>query len=421
MTDPAHYIWRRYLWPMISMHKRNNKVPKITENYVAVLNRIRLHNQNRLKVVFLVNELAKWKYQSVYDVLKADPCFEVIIALTCADIDWELSIGDRYAKFLENKRYFERNKMRVVSVYDYDNDCAKGLDPLEPDIVFYQQPWLLAQEQTPMAVSKYALTLYAPYFVPTELNIEVEFQEFFHQALYLYFVLNKEWERGFYGSCKKLKYAGNVMAVGHPMLDTIFDATNKTSHGDYVIYAPHWSIPQLKNRFNIGTFMETGFAMLEYAKSHKDVKWVFKPHPTLRSCLYQVMSHNDVDNYYSEWESLGQSCYTNDYPNLFANSRAMITDCASFLVEYACTRKPIIHLVGVGCDRQMRSPFKGLYSTYYAVHGPADLYETLNTIVLAGEDPLKDSRISELRKSGLLDCCAAEKISTYMKSLLKND
>ena len=124
----------------------------------------------------------------------------------------------------------------------------------------------------------------------------------------------------------------NLKAVGSPSLDVIKDIK---SDKNYVIYAPHWTINH-ENTIAYSTFKETGKFILEYAQKHPEFNWIFKPHPLLKKALLDnvFMSEEEINSYYSAWESLGQACYNGDYFELFNNSQLMITDCCTFLMEY---------------------------------------------------------------------------------------
>ena len=61
-------------------------------NYARIVKRIRRRGEGvRCKVLFLVNEIAKWKAQSLYDLLESSGRYEPVIGITIADIDVELS------------------------------------------------------------------------------------------------------------------------------------------------------------------------------------------------------------------------------------------------------------------------------------------------------------------------------------------
>ena len=102
-------------------------------------------------------------------------------------------------------------------------------------------------------------------------------------------------------------------------------------------------------------------------------------------------------------------------------SRAMITDCGSFLTEYACTGKPIIHLVSSTAKLKPLKPSADLYATYYQVHNVKELDEALDSVVVKALDPNRERRLTKVREAGLLDNYAAQNIMDELENLLGNN
>ena len=77
---------------------------------------------------------------------------------------------------------------------------------------------------------------------------------------------------------------------------------NNDTKGEYVIYAPHWAIKDIG--FKYGTFEWSGQYMLNYAKSHPEIKWLFKPHPILFKTLVDtgLYTTQEAEQYYEDWE-----------------------------------------------------------------------------------------------------------------------
>lgn len=143
----------------------------------------------------------------------------------------------------------------------------------------------------------------------------------------------------------------------------------------------------------MGTFLENGKFILELAKSHPEVDWIFRPHPGLRTKLLSTgaMSEPEVDAYYSEWARIGEASYGGEYFPLFEKSSAMITDCVTFLTEYLLTGNPLIRLVAPTCPTPI-PPVRRLFDAFYDVHSCAELESAFNKVVLKGEDPMRDVR-----------------------------
>ena len=362
--------------------------------YSFNLARIRKERAGRkIRVAFLVNEIAKWKAQSLYDLMSASERYEPFVVLTFADRDWRLSDDKMREKYSSTRCFFERRRMKVVDGYDFAAKKVVPVPALECDIVWYQQPWSYAEEQRPDIASIWALTCYIPYFVVNYGDFGMDFGQQFHRDLWRHFILNRKWARAYGKKGHWWAYSGKLLGLGHTALDYIVNRREELRNSNYVIYAPHWSIDCTgnENAENYSTFLWTGRPMLEYAKAHRQLKWIFKPHPTLKKVLHEtgVWTDEEIESYYKEWEAVGAVGLTGEYQDFFLDSKAMVTDCASFLTEYFATGKPLIHLPVV-----------------------------LDQIVWAGKDPKRSEREKVLREMDLGKESAAENILDHLDSML---
>ena len=213
------------------------------------------------------------------------------------------------------------------------------------------------------------------------------------------------------------------MGLGHTILDQLQPDSNVVNKG-YVIYAPHFSFPTgaIKRPLTIGTFLWSGIPMLEYAQAHPEIKWVFKPHPKLKSELHEPYSgwtHEAVEKYYQDWERIAITCYNADYPTLFKQSAAMITDCASFLLEYAVTGKPIIRLYPNELDYYPRESIKPLFEIYYSAHNRDEMFSIFASVLEKHEDATRELRLNMLDKMQLIGINASLNIVAYITQLIK--
>lgn len=81
----------------------------------------------------------------------------------------------------------------------------------------------------------------------------------------------------------------------------------------------------------------------------------------------------------------------------------MITDCSTFLAEYAVTKKPLIRLVSKDMP-EFNTTTENIVKTYYNAENLEELEKYLNMILKEQQDPMKNIR------SGLNQENAAEKI-----------
>ena len=390
---------------------------KIDENYENVLNRLKnKYGKEKIKVGFLVSEQAKWKYQSLYEKLLEDDCFEPVVLVT------ELSARHKnkksfYKTIEECYEFFKNKKMNVVYAYDVKKRKYISLDEFGIDILFYQQPWMLGKEQKPDMVSRYALTCYSCY----GLNIvedSIDYMEDFHFLLWKMFVENECLVSCFSNLIKKEIY--NCVTVGCPMLDeykkvTDFEDKNKP----IIIYAPHHSLDEKGLR--CATFNHNGKKILELAKNTKDMfDWVFKPHPRLKHAVIcnNIMKEEEIDEYFEEWRRVGRIVDGGDYINLFYNSDAMITDCVSFLGEYLPSKKPLIHLVS---DFNPFNDFgKSFIDSFYKAHDFEEFSQIFNEVVVLKNDYKRDERLDKIKILYDEKTTVTDKIYNFLNDNIRN-
>ena len=376
--------------------------------YRQTLQRLRAKAQagQTIRVAFLVHVSSKWKCQSLYDWLEGQTQFEPFVVL-------DRMIGEALEVDFEKERAFFTSKgMRVEGPDGPDFDA---------DIVFYQEPWGIPASHLPAQLAARMLTFYIPYYVPThDTGMLACTEPDFHGMLYRQIVPSESWARYYRGFVNWTNYGGEMLGLGHTMLD-VFRADGDVPNG-YTIYAPHFAFPAegMKVDVPISTFPETGRAMLAYAEAHPEMNWVFKPHPRLRDYLLRsgFMTADEVEAYFATWERIGTACYTGDYPRYFNAARAMITDCSSFLGEFAATGKPIIHLVTKTEAYPPAPVAERLFASFYRVSSKEELLETLAAVLERGQDPKREERVSAAKELGFFGHDAATRIGEMLKELV---
>ncbi|WP_096027937.1 glycosyltransferase family 2 protein [Campylobacter lanienae] len=417
-----NYQWIKKLWWVFPTKSSRTDFKKICDQITSAqkldkdmgeLPRIqakiikRLRGKNQLKVLFLVSENSKWKAQSLYDEMEKSDKFEPMITINIADYQLKLDVEEQKEIVLQNYQLF-KNTHKTVLAYDLDNGKNLDLAIFKADIIFYQQPWGISKIQSYIKTSKESLLCYIPYHAPNYGNKWLDTAQPLFKYLFRYYIAN-EFYKNIFSAWSGLS---NIKATGHTMLDYFLNnqERNEVSKGRYIIYAPHHSISG--GRQQIGTFLQNGELILEYAKNHPEITWAFKPHPTLK---FKLIQETDWDNqkiewYYNEWEKIAKCCYDSSYIDLFFDSKALITDCGSFLTEYFCTKKPIIHLISNNCQMHPVPPFKKIIDTFYKVYDNDELISTLDRVILQNDDYKKEERLKALEESKLLESNAAKNI-----------
>lgn len=390
------------------------------ENYKYVLQRItkKISAGQPVRVLFLISECSKWKCQALYDQFAQSPNFEPIIAFTQTDLEEGTPKEYLEGRFEQLRAFFGKRGSSFVEVYSVNEDNAVELSAFSPDVVFYSTYWLIPECQQPQVVSRYALTCFVPYFLACHDAAQLDAQRLVHLLVFRYFALDKTWVHYFKRKSWGCPYAGEFVGLGHPMLDMFAEAKREFSRDDLVIYAPHFSILDYGEQYS--TFMETGRFMLDYAKSHPEISWCFKPHPHLRRILVKVArwTKEEVDAYYGEWEKIGIACYDADYPSLFMRSRALITDCSSFLMEYSAVNRPLIHLVRSDTKYKVAKPCRQLFESFYAVRDKKELETALKLVVEDFNDTKVRERDSVVNTLNLWHVKCSERIVSYLEEIL---
>ena len=248
---------------------------------------------------------------------------------------------------LKGIKFFEEKGINYKVVYDIKQQVHIKLKKFKPDIVFYQQPWLIPDNQNPFNTSKNALICYVPYCYYS-LNSYMNYLLGFHGKLWKYFVesdLHKEeYQQKFnaknctaIGSCKLDSYK----TLDKSKIDTIWKTNKKR-----IIYSPHNCFEQENIDYATATFDKNGEFILQLAKSHPEYEWIFRPHPVFKDRVlrHKIKTLSEIENYFEEWKKIGTIYTGGDYYEMFAGSDYLITDCISFLSEYLPTAKPVIHL-----------------------------------------------------------------------------
>ena len=354
----------------------------------------KLKGKTHLNVAFYVYDSAKWKCQSVYDLMTKDERFTPCVFVTKCNAPKNNFNNQTIDDIKKTYEFFKSKDMNVKYAYDLENDKFIPFEKMspKPDIIIYQHPWYVETTQGPVVCSKFALTYYVPYYI-SDIDNPIEYDLRFHRYIYRYYVpdeiIRKNYAPNMYDKGEKL------IVAGHPQLDFYLDDKTENER-KYVIYAPHWTVCGDNLRYS--TFDWNGYKILEFAEKHPELNWVFKPHPCLYNFLFMsgYMTKDDADEYYKRWHDVGIVCEDGDYMQLFQNSIAMITDCGSFLTEYFFTKQPCIHLVS--------QYFKGnenvkrICETYYNVHNADEMNKFFEGVLIYKNDPKKQERLALLKK-----------------------
>ena len=378
----------------------------------------------RIRILFHVTDVSKWKCQTVYERLGDSGRFEPFVLIDLAKPEYGLEVDARNAIYLERRNWFSNRGIACKDGYDVLYGKENDISAYAPDIVFYQQPWGIRDSMSIGNVSRYALTCYIPYYVPNYSEQSLEYGSVFHRSLAYYMVMSNSLAESYRSGMNGIPHVCEFIVTGHPAIDTVLQRSDRGGRPDgTVIYAPHWTFHSRSRSTACcyGTFEWSGEVVLDFAERHPEIHWCFKPHPLLKESLVAsgLYDRDWVEAYYRRWEQVGQVCTDADYYSVFQRSAAMITDCGSFLTEYSVTGKPIVHLLS---SYNSLSPVEGLgelYGTFYGVRDGRGLLNVLDGLILRGSDPKAGVRTAALDRSGIVDGqSSSERVLDFLERVL---
>ena len=124
----------------------------------------KLRNE-KIRVLFIVSEIAKWKEQSLYEAMEQSGEFYPVVGISAWNKQSGLSVEELDAVHKRAEAFFDKLGDRHVRTVTSENGqhVYHDLSEFNPDIVFYTEQWSPCPRQHPFDVSKYALTLFLPW------------------------------------------------------------------------------------------------------------------------------------------------------------------------------------------------------------------------------------------------------------------
>lgn len=385
--------WHEWAHPTLAYPWFLLQVLIVRRRYGHVLKRIqkRLSAGKRIRVLFHAEIPSKWKCQSIVDSMKKSTIFDPVVQVS--------------------------------------EEGGKD-SPQDVDIVFFQEPW--DGKESVWKTSRSALCCYMPYSIETiakagrSEHFDYHHLANFHQLMFAQFQWCQAYADHSAAVMKPWERAGHMLGFGHSTLDVYTEVMGEDTHRQKgaVIFAPHFSFEYrgITPISNVGTFQWSGERVLEYAKSHPEMDWVFKPHPKLRDRLIEIgyWTQSQVDAYYAEWSKVARCCYDGDYAKLFVDSRAMITDCNSFLIEYMAVCHPLIRLIPEKCNVETCEQAKPLFDTFYTAHSQDEMLSWFEKVLERDEDPHRLARETESRKLGIFGNHAGRRIVEWLEGVCRS-
>ncbi len=387
-------------------------------DYRLELKKIR---NEKVNVVFVCHRPAVWEsLHSVYDAIKKDDLFNVyIVAIPNKKELPKLNLSHEIYES-EGAEDFWKD-YGCINGYDYKTKKWFDLRKLNPDYVFFQQPYNVqrCEEYKSWNVAKYAKICYISYF--SAFSFGKIYDECtpldFVRCVSFYFSQNTKDQRYLKKRCAMGGNNTKCVMTGSPRYDNLEKIKKysgiwkDTTHKRYrIIWTPRWTT----NEGNCH-FFEYKDKLIDFCTKN-EVELVFRPHP-------QAFLEWTATGEFGEKEQIklrkifGSNKYLHldesaNYLDLFYSSDCLVTDPSSVVFDYFLTGKPIIlsDIKGSGNFEMIQ---EGLYK-----ENDWEKVEKRLIRLIKGNDRLKEKRRDIIKEAYFFNENGAGEM---IKNVLKQD
>ena len=359
----------------------------------------RLERKNIINCVFFVSDIADWKCDNVYKLMSVNKRFNTHVLITPAcNYENELVILKQHQCI----EFFRSHQYNFIVAFDEDSKTYLDVKKdLSPDIIIYTSPYKsTADKRYYISAFSDALGIYIPYGFTNNKNLDYQYNLLLHNMVWRYYV-ESENHLYYFKHASRCKGRSGVV-TGYPAIENLISPHKKISLKSWkcdnnakkrIIWAPHHTI-ETKGIVVYSCFLVYAEFMVQMAQKYKDVVQIaFKPHPLLKTKLYNVWGKDRTDNYYQMWEEMPNTFLCEgDYVDLFLSSDAMIHDSGSFITEYLYVNKPVMRTINdIPLDSMYNSFTLKCLDQYYLARNEQEIEHFIQNVI-NDEDPLKEKR-----------------------------
>ncbi len=396
----------------------------------------KIQKGKKLRVIFLLDSISKFSFNSVYLAMKNSSIFEPIIVL-CSIYEKQFYDNHIWNKFQKEFEILKNSDYEAYSLYD-ENRNYIPLDDFKPDILFITAPYFEYYNSAMHFSNIYLNVKYPVCYINYGWIISNNYDYYYNNRR-----INSCWKNFVFSRTDYTEYTQysqdcgiNAVLSGYPKLDVYekpieeCKIPQKIDNGNpIVIYAPHWSVVSANLPSDLGTFDLYYKYFLNLLDRYPNINFVFKPHPSLPTVLNAngIMSHKEFENYINKWESHPNGYYEmgGEYIDLFRKSSLLIQDSESFIAEYLPSGNPCMYLVKPSREQEtymdgFSLSARKILNTYYLCYNQEEIEKYFNMIMFDKNDPMKEERQKVKDEIFINIGSAGQKIVDYLEELLKD-
>ena len=388
-----------------------------------------LKKKKRVNVILHMYGADLWKLDCVYNELLNSSKFEpyVLIApMTNRPIDYIKKSLTECVSYCKIKKY------NYLVGIDEKGETTGVKNNIIFDVILFTNPNNFTSVDYKLRNNANSLSCYIPYSVRVDKLYQYSYNNSFVNSMWTHF-LESDIHKSLAEKYSDVK-GNNCVVTGHPQLDFFKSQVNhyrpmKKSNKLHIVWAPHWTIPNIMNDkkapLNWGTFDIYYEAFLSIASLFSNVlRFTLKPHPS----LFYRMSNSDkygqqfTENFKKKWQVLDNcTIHEGNYEDLFLDSDALIHDSGSFSVEYLQLDKPVAYLYNPECGEKIVDRFnpygEKAIEAHSLISSEEELLEFIHSII-AGIDKRKKDRKKFIRKYLDSNKLASKNIADYIENQL---
>lgn len=293
------------------------------------------------------------------------------------------------------------NEQIIVASRDENNDWIDIIEEQSADIVCYPMPYNISsfRYNSQYAIGREFLPIYVNYGYPcTKFALPVLAKS--HYANCWKVFLESDDALEYYKNASPIS-GSNGVVVGNIKMDSLAKYEKTLSSRKRIIIAPHHSVEGgLNDALMLSNFLKYSSSFLSIPEKYPQIDFVFRPHPFLfhtlmRDCFW---GKEKVNEYIEKLKSFPNVTWSTggDYIREFALSDGIIQDCASFLIDYAFTKKPCCYMLRSSNDIEEKflSSGKKCLSASYIAYEQKDIENFIENVILGENDEKKEIRYS---------------------------
>lgn len=372
---------------------KNKKFISVQKSYKRKILAVR--RSKRIKVAFLVVFDTTFPTRPVFEKMMNSTLFDpyiIVIPNVFHSMKYQIELYNKTFETLTNEY-----GNRVIGGYNIKTDEYLELHE-EYGIVFFCNPYkalVHPLHDIEYFIDKKCLTVYANYgFAAVKYWSEVINTDFYN---YLWKVCVETKSNLRYLEDTQSINGVNGVVTGYLKMDQLSGEAILERSRKMIMICPHHTVTGWA-KLDISNFLRFSEFFIRLPQMYPEIDFVFRPHPLLFTNLieHKLWSQNKLEDYIKRLTIAPNMIYDTSgyYLDKFANSDAMIHDCASFIAEYLYTEKPCCYMMKSKTktiDELIPFGQKCMENYYYALT-EKDIISFIDEVIIKGNDPKKEQR-----------------------------